>query len=154
MRPTEASTPFALRVDEVPKEPLLRWLAINVARLVVYLALASIAAALYSVLEAEGPDPLLGLAALYFLYGGYFGVPGSIVWLLVLAMLPPEWSALRRRVVAVAASPIIQIIWLLWLLSWGYFAAAAAFCLMLPAGSAFVVRLRERRSSSPWPSEE
>jgi hypothetical protein len=94
------------------------------------------------------------LAVLYFLYGGYFGVPGTLVWLLVVAQLPPEWSPIRRRVVALAISPVIQVIWLVWLYSWGYFLAAAVFGLILPAGSAFVVRVRGRRPSSLFPPED
>ena len=140
---------------DVPKEPLLRWFARNVLRLTVYLAVASFAAAVFSLLT-DGSDPLgiPGLAVIYFLYGGYFGVPGTLVWLIVVALLPPEWSSLRRRAVALAVSPVIQVIWLVWLYSWGYFVAAAVFGLILPAGSAFVVRLRGRRPSSPSPPEE
>lgn len=137
--------------DDTPKEPLLRWLGINVLRLVIYLGAASFAASVFYVLTSEGPDPLLGLAVIYFLYGGYLGIPGTLVWLLVVAMLPPEWSKLRRRTVAVAMSPIIQVILLAWLLSWRYFVVAAIFGLLLPAGSAIVVRFRDRRPSSPWP---
>jgi hypothetical protein len=42
---------------------------------------------------------------------------------------------------------VIQVIWLASLLSWGYDLAALVFGLLLPAGSAFVVRLRERLPS-------
>ncbi|MGH2681471.1 MAG: hypothetical protein ACRDG8_13520 [Actinomycetota bacterium] len=156
MQPSEASALRNAPLVDVPKEPLLRWFARNVLRLTVYLAVASFATALFSLLRTEGSDPLgiPGLAGIYFLYGGYFGVPGTLVWLLVVVLLPPEWSPLRRRAVALAMSPIIQVIWLVWLYSWGYFLAAAVFGLILPAGSAFVVRLRERRPSSPFPPEE
>ncbi len=125
-------------------------------RLTVYLAVASFTAAVFSLLTTDGSDPLgiPGLAVLYFLYGGYFGVPGTLVWLLVVAQLPPEWSPIRRRVVALAISPVIQVIWLVWLYSWGYFLAAAVFGLILPAGSAFVVRVRGRRPSSLFPPED
>ena len=94
-----------------------------------------------------------GLAVIYSLYGGYVGTPGTLVWLMVVAMLPPEWSTLRRRAVALVVTPIIEVIWLAWLLSWEYFIAAAVFGLILPAGAAFVVLLRERRPSSPFPPE-
>jgi hypothetical protein len=137
--------------EDLPREPLLRWLGSNVLRLIFYLGAASFAAAVFSVLTSEGPDPLLGLAIIYLMYGGYLGIPGTLVWLLVVAMLPPEWSKLRRRTVALAMSPIIQVILLAWLLSWRYFVAAAIFGLLLPAGSAFVVRLRGRMPSSRWP---
>lgn len=141
---------------DVPKEPLLRWFGINVLRLTLYLAVGSFAGSVFSLLTTEGSDPLgiPGLAVIYALYGGYFGVPGTLVWLLVVALLPPEWSPLRRRAVALAMSPIIQVIWLVWLYSWGYFLAAAVFGLILPAGSALVVRLRERKPSSLLPPEE
>jgi MFS family permease len=141
--------------DDDPKEPLRRWMDSNVFRLVIYLALASFAAAVSSVIADDaGPTTLLGLTVIYFLYGGVFGIPGTIVWLLVVAIVPPEWSTLRRRAVALAISPAIQVIWLVSLLSWGYELAALVFGLLLPAGSAFVVRLRVRLPSSPWPPED
>lgn len=141
-------------VDDSPKEPFLRWLGINVFRLVIYLALASFAASSSSVLADDaGPATLLGLTVIYFLYGAVFGIPGTIVWLLVVAILPPEWPTLRRRAVALAISPVIQLVWLASLLSWGYDLAALVFGLLLPAGSAFVVRLRERLPSSAWPED-
>jgi hypothetical protein len=141
--------------DDTPKEPLLRWLATNVARLAIYLALASSGMAVYSLLaEDGGPETVVGLTVIYFLYGGYFGIPGTIVWLVAVANLPPEWSTFRRRACALAISPIIQVLWLVWLLSWGYHLAALVIGLLLPAGSAFVVRLRERLPSTPWPPED
>jgi hypothetical protein len=141
-------------VDDDPKEPLLRWMGINVFRLVIYVALASFAVAVSSVIADDaGPTTLLGLTVISFLYGGVFGIPGTIVWLLVVAIVPPEWSTLRRRAVALAISPVIQVIWLASLLSWGYELAALVVGLLLPAGSAFVVRLRERLPSSPGPPE-
>jgi hypothetical protein len=51
-------------------------------------------------------------------------------------------------------SPIIQIVWLAAFISWRAYLAAAIFGLLLPAGSAFLIRLRERRPSSPWPPED
>jgi hypothetical protein len=151
---SDAAAISVLLSEDLPKEPLLRWFAINVARLTIYLAVASFAVALVSVIGADGPESLLGLTVVYFLYGGYFGIPGTIVWLLSVSFFPPEWSMFRRRTTAMAVSPVIQVIWLVWLLSWGYGLAAAVFGLLLPAGSAFVVRFRERRPSSPWPPED
>jgi hypothetical protein len=54
-------------------------------------ALASFAAAASSVIADDaGPATLLGLTVIYFLYGAVFGIPGTIVWMLVVAILPPE----------------------------------------------------------------
>jgi hypothetical protein len=136
------------------REPILGWLARNVFRLVVYLLAASLATALYSVVADEtGSFVLPGLTVYYAFVGGFLGIPGAFGWLLIVASLPPEWSTLRRRAVALALSPLIQVFLLGILLSHGYLWAAAVFGLLLPAGSAFVVRLRERRPSSPFPLE-
>lgn len=104
--------------------------------------------------EEGGPETLLGLTVIIFLYGGSFGIPGTIVWLVTVANLPPEWSTFRRRAFALAISPVVQVLWLVQLLAWGYHLAALVFGLLLPAGSAFVVRLRGRMPSSPWPPED
>jgi hypothetical protein len=85
-------------LDDVPKEPLLRWFALNALRLTVYLALASFSIALYAVLKEDGgPATLLGLSVIYFLYGAAFGIPGTIGWLSAVGFFPPEWSVRRRR---------------------------------------------------------
>lgn len=152
---SDAVAPRNPLLDDVPKEPLLRWFALNVLRLTVYLALASSSIAVYAVLKEDGgPASLLGLAVLYFLYGASFGIPGTIVWLLCVALFPPEWSTRRRRAMAAAISPLIQVIWLVELVSSGYETAAAVVGLLLPVGSAFVVRFRERVSSSHLASAE
>jgi hypothetical protein len=159
----EPSEAVALRHpprDEVPKEPLLRWFGINVLRLTVYLALASFGVELVGVLTEVAPaaptarDILLFETVLFFLVGGLYGIPGTLLWLLLVAALPPEWSTLRRRAAALTMSPIIQVIWLTWFISEHAYLAAAIFGLFLPAGSALVVRLRGRAPSSPWPPDD
>jgi hypothetical protein len=137
------------------REPLFGWLARNVFRLAIYLLAASLAAALYSVAADEtGSLVVPGLSVYFAFVGGFVGIPGAIGWLLIVASLPPEWSTLRRRTVALALSPLIQVILLVFLFSSGYPWAAAVFGLLLPAGSSFVVRLRERRMFSPGPPED
>jgi len=154
VQPSDAVASRNPSLDAVPKEPFLRWVASNIVRLTVYLALASFSIAVYAVLKEDGgPATLLGLSVLYFLYGAVFGIPGTIGWLLAVAFFPPEWSMRRRRAMAVAMSPLIQLIWLVELVTWGYGIAAAVVGLLLPAGSAFVVRFRERKPSSPWPPD-
>ena len=137
------------------REPLLGWLARNVLRLAIYLLAASLAAALYSVAADEtGSLAVPGLTVYFAFVGGFLGIPGAIGWLLIVAALPPEWSTLRRRAVAVALSPLIQVTLLVFLFSRGYVWAAAMVGLLLPAGSAFVVRLRVGTPSALWRPED
>jgi drug/metabolite transporter superfamily protein YnfA len=140
---------------ELPREPLLVWLARNLLRLTLYLVLVSLLLALHPIVTEGSTEPLsyVGLAALYAAYGGVLGIPGTAAWLLMVAYVPPEWSTWRRRAVAVALSPLIEAYWLIFLASIGYWLAAAVFGIALPIGAAFVVRLRERKASSPWPPE-
>jgi hypothetical protein len=56
--------------------------------------------------------------------------------------------------VALALSPLIQVILFVFLFSHGYVWAAAVFGLLLPAGSAFVIRLRARTPSALWRPED
>jgi hypothetical protein len=156
---SDAAAPPVL-ADDTPKEPLVRWFAVNLVRLTIYLALASFGVALVGVLTEVAPgaptarDFLLFETVLLFLSGGLYGIPGTLVWLLLVAALPPEWSSLRRRAAALAMSPIIQVIWLVWFISAHAYLAAAIFGVFLPAGSALVVRLRGRAPSSPWPPDD
>jgi hypothetical protein len=144
------------RADETPKEPLLRWVGINVLRLTTYLAAASVgtAAVLVSGFAPDTWEEVVATAGYTFLAGGVLGIPGTIVWLLLVSQLPPEWSARDRRVFALIASPSIQIVLLSLFLSEKAYALAVIFGILLPAGSAFVIRLRSRRPSSPWPPED
>ena len=90
------------------REPLFGWLARNVFRLAIYLLAASLAAAMYCVAADEtGSLVVPGLTVYFAFVGGFLGIPGAIGWLLIVASLPPEWSTLRRRAVALALSPLI-----------------------------------------------
>jgi hypothetical protein len=143
--------------DETPKEPLLRWFGLNVLRLAIYLVIASLGTAAALVLPNTAPDSfeeVAATAAYTFLAGGLLGIPGTILWLLFVAGMPPEWPVRHRRAFAVIASPSIQIVLLGLFLSQQAYALAVIFGILLPAGSAFVVRLRGRRPSSPWPPED
>ena len=85
------------RTSARTREPLLGWLARNVFRLAIYLLAASLAAALYSVAADDtGLLAVPGLTVYFAFVGGFLGIPGAIGWLLIVASLPPEWSALRR----------------------------------------------------------
>lgn len=141
---------------ELPCEPLGVWLARNLFRLTLYLVVVSLVLALHPIVTEGSTEPLpyVGLAALYAAYGGVLGIPGTAAWLLIVAYIPPEWSTWRRRAIAVALSPLIEAYWLVFLASAGYWLAAAVFGVGLPVGAAFVVRLRERRASFPWPPDE
>ena len=154
MQPEVVTLGHASRSGEVPKEPLLRWLGVNVIRLTLYLALASLVVASTALFTGDAlfGDDVFEEATVLFL-AGLVGIPGTCVWLLLVAKIPPGWSTIRRRALAVAMSPIIQIFWLVAFISWGAYGLAIVFGLLLPAGSASVVRLRELRPSSPWPPE-
>jgi cytochrome b561 len=91
VQPSDAVASQNPSLDAVPKEPLIRWVASNIVRLTLYLALASLSIAGYAVLaENAGLATLLGLSVIYFLYGAAFGIPGTIGWLLAVAFFPPE----------------------------------------------------------------
>ena len=154
MQPDAA--PSTLVADEVPLEPFLRWVGSNVVRLSIYLAAASVgtAAVLTSDFLPYTWEEVLATAGYTFLAGGILGIPGTVLWLVLTSQLPPEWSARDRRVVAALASPLIQIILLGVFLSGDAHVLALIFGIFLPAGSSLVVRLRERRPSSPFPLEE
>jgi hypothetical protein len=152
MRPDAApsTTPVA---DEVPLEPFLRWVGTNVLRLTIYLAVASVGTALVLTSDVLPYtwEEVVATAGFTFLAGGLLGIPGTILWLVLVSQLPPEWSARDRRVVAALASPSIQVVFLGLFLSSGAHVLALIFGILLPAGSSLVVRLRERRMSSSWP---
>jgi hypothetical protein len=143
--------------DVPPREPFLRWLGTNVIRLAVYLGIVSVVLGSMTVLtdpSSTGVGGAAGSAAVFFLVGGLSGIPGTTVWLLIVSMLPTEWSSERRRLVALATTPLIQIVLLLAFLEWGFTTGVVVIGLLLPAGSAFIVHLRERMPSSPFPPED
>ena len=150
-----------IRSDLEPKEPVLPWVVGNVARLAVYLAFASFISAVgYGLLDP--PRDFFGVlfdveilwwAYTFFIIGALAGVPGTILWLMALASLPPELPAKQRRILAIATSLLIQIVLLGVFLSQQAFALAVIFGILFPASAAFVVRLRERRPASLSPPE-
>ena len=156
MQPELVAPGHVSRSGDVPKEPLLRWLGVNVKRLTLYLALVCFVLASATLLTGDAlfGDDLFEEAAVLFFLAGLGGIPGTCVWLLLVATIPPGWSTIRRRAFMVAMSPLIQIFLLLAFISWGAYSLAIVFGLLLPAGSAFVVRLRELRPSSQWPPED
>ena len=119
----------------------------NVLRLTIYLAAASVgtAAVLTSGFSPYTWEEVVATAGFTFLAGALFGIPGTILWLVLVSTMPPEWPARQRRGFAALASPLIQVILLMLFLSGHAYSLALIFGLLLPAGSAFVVRLRERR---------
>jgi hypothetical protein len=155
VQPTDAvafRNPFP---GAVPKAPLLRWVASNIVRLTLYLALASLSIAGYAVLaENAGSATLLGPSVIYFLLRRGVRDPR-------LHRLAVGCCLLPTGVVYASASShgggdestdpadLARGARLL-----GLRIAAAVVGLLLPAGSAFVVRFRERRPSSPWPPED
>jgi hypothetical protein len=139
-----------------PREPFLRWFGGNVMRLAVYLGIVSVALGVLLVVGdgfIEAFDAGSGMAVVLFLSGALYGIPGTTVWLLIVSRLPSEWSITKRRLVALAATPLIQIFWLVVFVLVGWIPFALLFGLLLPAGSAFVVRLRERMPSLPFSPE-
>ena len=125
-----------------PKEPLVDWVLENLYRLFAYLFVASL---LIAALFTFGSDDSFATwFGAFFFVGGVYGIPGLVVWLVITANLPPEWSRLRRRVIAVATGPIIQILILRWLIQMGMRSWAILFGVVLPAGAGLVIRLRQR----------
>jgi hypothetical protein len=155
---SDAASLSTVRTDDAPKEPLLRWLAINVLRLALYLAVASFVSAIgYGLLQSADlrSGEALFWTSLFFIVGGLLGIPGAVLWLSIVASLPTEWSSGRRRAFALATSPLIQFILLIASMADPNAAAfSLIFGILFPAGAAFVVRLRERMPSSPRPSED
>jgi hypothetical protein len=146
----QGAATLGIRSDLEPKEPVLPWLVANVFRLAVYLAIASVGSALVYAAGADLKEQLFW-ATTFFIFSGLAGIPGTILWLMIVANLPPELSTSTRRILAVVASPLIQIILLVAALREYAEAFALFFGVVLPAGSAFVVRLRERRPSPTAP---
>jgi hypothetical protein len=127
---------------QAPKEPLVGWVLENLYRLFAYLFVASLLiAALFTFGNADSFATGVGA---FFVVGGVYGIPGLILWLTITANLPPEWPRLRRRMIAVATGPIIQILILRWLILMGTRSWAILFGIVLPAGAGLVIRLRQR----------
>jgi hypothetical protein len=121
-----------------------------------YLVIACLAVGVYFALASGGrpqehgygsrTEEILVNAAFALIEGGAFCAPGAAVWLLAISRYPPSWSPQRRRMVAVATTPVIGAYWILLfgfgdadLRSWWF---ALLFGIVLPLGSGFVVRWR------------
>jgi len=146
--------------DASRPEPAGRWWFGNLLRLIAYLALASGAAGLVAALVpatrvgSEAVVRFNGTASLLFVYGCILCLPGTVVWMFVLSRLPTTWTSRKRRTIALLTTPLIGGLVVGATLpldtdpSSGRFILAFVFGVLLPAGSAFVVRLRE---GSPVP---
>jgi hypothetical protein len=137
------------RRDAEPKEPIRPWLLVNVARLAIYLtAAAFLTAVVFVVYEPgdhalESMEAVFGLTISFAALGALFGLPGTAVWLAILARLSPDASVLRRRLILVATGPpLIGIVWIVYFSGLEAFPLALTHGLLLPAGSGLVVRLR------------
>ena len=128
----------------------------NVLLLTLYLAAACLALAVISVLSHGGrfqgypyssrTKEILARTLFGITAGGACCVPGAVFWLFAVGRYPTTWSRRRRRVVALATTPIVGIFWILALCvlwvpteSWP---DPLIFGILLPLGSGFVVRFR------------
>lgn len=133
-------------------EPIRGWLLVNVARLAIYLACASFASAVVFAIDPDGGVEATGIIVLTpYLFGiaAFVGLPGTVVWLWIVAHLSPEWSVLKRRVIAMATGPLIGIAWIFF---FGQdpdaYVLALVFGVLLPAGCGLVVKLRQAQPVS------
>ena len=99
------------------KESILWWIAVNVARLVVYLVIASFAAAPFLVLTDPTSDrelaDVIGTGFLLIWVGGLGCLIGTVVWLTIVSRLSPEAPPRRRRTIAILTGPVtIGVAWI------------------------------------------
>ena len=125
------------------REALRPWVRRNVARLGLYLLVASGLTAVF-IVAALGIFSVPGLVYVWFtvfLAGGLFCLPGMCVWLVVIARLPLDSTTVVRRTIAVGSGVIIGVPWQIAFarISWG---AVAIWGVLLPMGSGLVVRFR------------
>ncbi|HYY08981.1 MAG TPA: hypothetical protein VFA25_10305 [Actinomycetota bacterium] len=134
--------------DDQRLEALLPWALVNIGRLTAYLLAASVASSL--VLGSSGMreadrsvNEIFDWSVIYFFSGGLICLPGTALWLIIVARLSPELSTKKRRLIsAIIAPPLIGLVFLLVFVSARGWLFALAYGLMLPAGSALVIRLR------------
>ena len=142
---TSAVRPEAARAAVQRPERLWIWWFRNLGRLSVYLLCASAAA---SVVLSIGYGLAIEGAAVgtldLFIWGALFCLPGWSVWLIGIGSMPPEWSDLRRRAIAVPTGAMLAVLWQILLLGLGAWSKLAIWGVLLPMGSGFVVALRER----------
>lgn len=143
------------------KEPVGRWLLRNLGRLFGYLALASFVSAVVVTLTAHrGPGievwpsrpwDVIPATVLLISYGGIGCLPGTALWLFLVARYSPEWRSSVRRTLAVATAPLIGAFWLWWFASYSLWVGALVFGLLLPLGAGIVVDFRRRFPSTTTP---
>jgi hypothetical protein len=151
------------RADGSEREPFSPWLAVNAARLVIYLLIASFGSSAFLALlsvplvgtaEAETVTvgSVFGFGLFSVLVGGLGSLPGAIIWLLIVSRLSTTSSVRRRRTIAaLTAPPLIGIAWIVLFSvlavdgdAFGY-VLASLYGVIFPAGSAWVIRLRGTR---------
>jgi hypothetical protein len=138
------------------REPLTPWLAVNAARLAIYLVIASFASSaflglvgLLTTSVVMTGEEFVGWGILSLWVGGLGSLPGACVWLLIVSRLSATSSVRRRRMIAaLAAPPLIGIAWIVLFLFVAEEDAigillVSLYGVILPAGSAWVIRLRE-----------
>jgi hypothetical protein len=147
-------------------EPAGWWIVTNLARLAAYVAAACIATGIVAVVVPTFGSPPLENAAvatiLLFSYGAIFCLPGTFIWLFVVGSLPISGTTRRRRTIALVTTPLIGGFLFAGLLTSGgtepvwTVSFALIYGLLLPAGSAFVIRLRgeARPASTSTPGEQ
>ena len=126
-------------------EALLPWVLINIASLSAYLLFASVATAILSAgtMPDFGVRVVVDQSLLFFFGAGLTCVPGTALWLIIVARLSPELSAKKRRIIAAAiAPPLIGLLFLLAFIEARAYLLVLIYGVVLPAGSALVIRLR------------
>src|SRR5438045_559274 len=91
-----------------PKEQLGGWWFRNIERLAVYLLCAAALTASIGIFGSE--DWFSSFFYGTFLIagaGGLYCLPGMLVWLTIMSVVPPHWSTGVRRAIAVGTGPII-----------------------------------------------
>jgi hypothetical protein len=132
------------------REPLRHWRMANLLRLTLYFLVACLVVGVFYALASDGQPlrdrtgEIVGNAVLVTIYGGAGCALGAIVWLHAISIYPAMWSRRRRRVVALATTPIIGAYWTFFFVfgvggirSWS---SALFFGIVLPLGSGLVVR--------------
>jgi hypothetical protein len=129
-------------------EAPLPWTLVNFARLAVYLVVASVATSIVfgsGGMRSDHRDlnEVFDWLVIYFFTGGLACLPGTILWLIIVARLSPELSSRKRRLIAAAIAP--PLIGLLLLMAFGEargWLLALIYGVLFPAGSAVVFRPR------------
>lgn len=123
------------------REPFLDWLLPNLFRLYAYHFIVTIG--LGAVLSFfYGFEAVMPIASMMWMVGGFFAIPGMLVWLSLVSLLPTTWHPLVRRGLAVATGPVIEVILLYGFLAASMYELALLFGIVLPACAGFVIRLR------------